>query len=195
MKKLLIYSAVFLMLNACIPSIHPLYTEEDIYLDDRILGNWVTNGEEGQSWEFIRASEIKSGYFDDMPREKTARLYFTEQGERQGFDVRMLDLGGNTYFDISPNVINSDNSMLVTHLFPVHTFSKVEITDDQIKIRQFNEDWLAELIEQNKIRIKHEKTSDGDIILTASTRSLQKFIEKYGDDPEAYYEAVVLKRG
>jgi hypothetical protein len=47
------------------------------------------------------------------------------------------------------------------------------------------------LLDENKIRIRHEKIYDSDIdmnsyLLTASTEELQKFIIKYGNDPLAF---------
>jgi hypothetical protein len=48
-------------------------------------------------------------------------------------------------------------------------------------------DWLNELFEQNRIRIKHEKVYAFDYdrhVLTAPTDELQKFIKKYANDPK-----------
>ena len=60
------------------------------------------------------------------------------------------------------------------HLFPVHTFAKVNI-------------------EQNKIKISHEKSGQ-NIILTASTGELQKFVVKYGSDEDAFFDPIILNR-
>jgi hypothetical protein len=64
----------------------------------------------------------------------------------------------------------------------------------------YGEDWLEELFEQNRIRIKHETvTSPGydRQVLTASTDELQKFIRKYANDPKTVeeIEAIFAKGG
>lgn len=72
--------------------------------------------------------------------------------------------------------------------------ARIHITSSkQLSIEWLNEEWLAELFEQNKIRIQHEVVYDGEVkddnkmyILTASTDELQKFILKYGSDPNAF---------
>jgi len=52
----------------------------------------------------------------------------------------------------------------------------------------YGEEWLTDLFEQNRIRIKHETVQVApDMprhILTASTNELQKFITKYADNPK-----------
>ena len=56
----------------------------------------------------------------------------------------------------------------------------------------WSEAWLADLLKNNKIRISHEtihkKYQDDSYILTASTDELQKFLIKYGNDPNAFVD-------
>jgi hypothetical protein len=63
----------------------------------------------------------------------------------------------------------------------------VQYNSDSILIYWFSEEWLTELFEMNRIRIKHESievSSDySRHVLTASTEELQKFIRKYANDP------------
>ena len=43
---------------------------------------------------------------------------------------------------------------------------------DRFELSQLDGDFLENLIEQKKIRIRHEKDNDGNIIITASTEEL-----------------------
>ena len=42
------------------------------------------------------------------------------------------------------------------------------------------------LIEEKKIRISHETDAEDDMTITASTKELQQYLLKYGDEPSAY---------
>ncbi|MDX1941443.1 MAG: hypothetical protein SFU99_12875, partial [Saprospiraceae bacterium] len=75
-----------------------------------------------------------------------------------------------------------------------HSFARVEFKNRQVIIRFFDYDFLKTLFEQQKIRLKHERLSNDNIVLTAPTEELQKFVLKYADEPKAYQEALVLKR-
>ncbi len=77
------------------------------------------------------------------------------------------------------------------HLVPAHTFAKVEISKDTIKIFQFDIEHLEDLLENGKIRIRHVRP-DKDIILTATTEELQEFFIKYAEDEEAYTDPIIL---
>ena len=73
------------------------------------------------------------------------------------------------------------------HHIPVHTLARVQYNSDSILLYWFAEEWLTELFEENRIRIKHETVESGDYarhVLTASTDDLQKFIKKYVNGPK-----------
>jgi hypothetical protein len=93
------------------------------------------------------------------------------------------------------------------HLAPMHSIAVVEsISENEVKIKWFDETWLEKMFSANKIRIRHEKVMDLDLkpdedegmyLLTASTDELQKFIIKYRDEALASTENQVslnLKR-
>lgn len=57
-------------MSGCIPSLHPLYTEETRTIDDRIIGNWVdqedyiTNSPYAKKWDFERFTNYEYRYKD-----------------------------------------------------------------------------------------------------------------------------------
>ena len=83
---------------------------------------------------------------------------------------------------------------------------RVDLSPGKMVIQWYNEEWLIGLFRQNKIRIAHEKIpyvdgksdeSNFQVILTASTDDLQKFMLKYMDDPNAFkndYSVVLRKK-
>jgi hypothetical protein len=75
------------------------------------------------------------------------------------------------------------NELANYHLMGMHSLVKVEFTEDygKVNLKYFGEKKLSELINSNKIKIKHEKTGHNETgyLLTASSIELQKFIKKY----------------
>lgn len=130
-------------------------------------------------------------------------------GHLAAFDVHVVKLGSHYFMDFYPTNMpdknNSDlignvtgfpekmNSFLEIHLLAVHTFAKVELSGKSLKISMFDPDFLKNMLENQQIRIKHEKSEDG-YLLTASPTDLQKFAEKYAEVDEAFLdEPLMLK--
>jgi len=179
---------LLLLLVSCIPSVHPLYSDEVLLRNPLISGIW--SEEESDRWKF---EEDQDGY------------YLTQyDGKNYGyFEVHLVQLGNNYYFDFYPDHLDKSftinqksvlNDMLSWHLLPVHTFAKVRIDEDKIEIMMFDPEWLDDLLDKRMIRIKHESHQDDGHLITASTDELQKFVIKYGDLEEAYNDPIILHR-
>ena len=202
-KKLILFCFILLILvSSCIPSLHPLYTKKDLILDNTIVGTWISKGSKKDQSVWIIKKYIDShspGPKDINPHDfgdKLYRLKNIQSGDTIGFDLYLIKLDKYFYFDFYPHDYQSVNEMRNMHLFPVHTFAKVNIEKNRIVIRQFDMDFFQNLIEQNKIKISHEN-SGRNIVLTAPTEELQKFVIKYADDEDAFDDplAVNAKEG
>ena len=195
MKKisLIITILIFLFLGSCIPSLFPLYFEKDLITNENLVGTWKEDGSLN-TWAFY-PDEDKKSY----------NLWFLEKDNnnvddgRPGilgiFETHLFKLGNNYFFDFYPGenqeLEKEINSLMAFHLVPAHTFAKVEISKDTIKIFQFDIEHLEDLLENGKIRIRHVRP-DKDIILTATTEELQEFFIKYAEDEEAYTDPIIL---
>jgi len=195
MKKvsLIITITVLLFLGSCIPSLFPLYFEKDLITNENLVGTWKEDGSLN-TWAFY-PDEDKKSY----------NLWFLEKDNnnvddgRPGtlgiFETHLFKLGNNYFFDFYPGenqeLEKEINSLMAFHLVPTHTFAKVEISKDTIKIFQFDIEHLEDLLENGKIRIRHVRP-DKDIILTATTEELQEFFIKYAEDDEAYTDPIIL---
>ncbi|MFK8104927.1 MAG: hypothetical protein AB8G15_20580 [Saprospiraceae bacterium] len=181
--------AVFL-LQGCIPSLHPLYTAKDLVTHKALAQQSYVGG--NCEWEF-----------KTIEGEKAYQLIHTENSKVAHFKVHLVKLDEYLFFDfypiskvseadpISPPQIPKGNTFSEMHVVPVHSFAKAEFVEGNIVIQQFDADWLEKLFKERRIRIKHERTEKG-IVLTASTKELQKFILKYAEEDKAYTEAIVL---
>ncbi len=215
--KIAVIFLVLLFIQSCIPSIHPLWTQDKLVFEELLLGEWMQEETDMEhTWNFSGGFNEKENMVEEYD------LIYKEDKSEAKLEIHLVKLGDHLFFDIFPDEVgtlkfedktlglttnlsgmfNDDsegpeillNSLYFQHMLPVHTFAKVEIEKDEVKIFQFDPDRLEKLFEQRKIRIKHEETSDGQFILTASTEDLQKFFEKYADDPKAYLEPIILHR-
>ena len=73
------------------------------------------------------------------------------------------------------------NDLTAQHLIKTHSVCLVEYQEDKIvKFKWIDEDVVKDLITNNNLKIKHEKIGiDDDLILTASSQELYRFLEKF----------------
>ncbi len=187
-KHALFVTGIFvLFLAGCIPSIHPLYHEEDIVFKPELLGSWI---EDDARWVFGQRGE--NGYIlKYYEKENTVN----ENATVSDFEITLVKLGANYYLDFYPgeNDQLDLSSLLISTLLPVHIFARIDFLDEKVEIRFFDRDWLEELLNENRIRIAHEKTPDY-FVLTASTEELQKFVIKYSNVEDAFVKPSLLER-
>lgn len=210
-----------LLLSGCfLKSVHPLVTTNSAIVVDELEGVWET---EDQRWTFIRnprqtpelavsgsnfigqialETDSSSTVFED---ENLYLIIFENKQDLKADTTLFIgyigEFAGNTFLDLSllePNL--GENSFKSSHLFGVHTFSRISVKENLVSLYFFKESWVRKLIMGNRIRIKHERISNSvtdssdDILITASTKELQEFIIKYGHDSEPFDDPIGLKR-
>lgn len=187
-KLALIASTIFLVfLAGCIPSIHPLYHEEDIVFKPELLGSWQ---QDDAKWVFEQSGE--NGYLLKFYEDNNL---INENQTYSDFDVTLVKLGEKYYLDLYPgdNDQIEFSTLLLSTLLPVHAFAKIDFIEEGIEISFLSRDWLEELLNENPKIIAHEKTPDS-FVLTASTDELQEFFISYSNVEEAFYESSILSR-
>lgn len=169
-----------LLLPGCIPSLHPLYTKEDSVFEPQLLGPWVQDDGKNQ-WTFTKEGE------------KAYSVVYTEDGNPAKFDGHLVKLGNALFLDLFPKDPPIKNHFYGMHLVPAHTFLKLTLHQDQLRMAAMNPDWLSKKMEAGEVTIKHEKI-EGAVVLTASTGELQEFVGMYADDREAFGEGGLFHR-
>ena len=108
--------------------------------------------------------------------------------------VNLTEIGNDIYMDFYPYTLKDERvrGRFGSNFINGHTFAKVEIDEGKISVKPLNYDYMTKLIQERRIRLKHEKLGDNDIILTASTEELRAFLKKYGDDERLFEEAEEL---
>ncbi len=120
--------------------------------------------------------------------EKSYRMtVIDEKGKKEAYVANLVEIGTDIFMDLYP-IKEFDSKNISDNFFPVHTFYKVEVTEDKFTMIHFDLEKLNDLFESNLIRLRHENV-EGTILITAQPKELQKFLDKYADD-ESVFDAV-----
>lgn len=173
MNKTTIVTAlgIALLIASCVQSLHPLYTDKDVVFEPKLIGTW--KGESDNLWIFLKHGE------------KSYELVYTEKGSPAKFAANLVKLGQVYFLDLFPESPDLKNDLQQAHLLNVHTFSRVWLEDDTLRLAMLEHDWLKTMIESKKVRIKHELLGD-QIVLTAPTKELQQFVVRHANDKGAF---------
>ncbi|HKJ78545.1 MAG TPA: hypothetical protein VKA10_03375 [Prolixibacteraceae bacterium] len=178
-------------------SFYPLYTEKDLFPNNILTGTWIDD--DGTEWKFEhvhKGSKIptnidSTSYFLQL-KYKDETIY-----RESKFRVHVVKLGGIYFLDFYlEDFMGDDIELESLHIIPVHTFAKLVFTENQLHINWFDQNWLEDLIKENRIRIHHENNGDF-ILLTAKPAELQKFVAKYVNSEEAFkdgMEAILIRK-
>ncbi len=191
MKRILTYTVItgLLLMSSClVSSLHPFYKAEDKIYDPAMIGSWVDS--DSCIWT-IEKNMVSDGFMEPEYHDKTYRLtYYEEEGLIGRFIGTLFELKGIKYVDFypDPNEDHCASGLTDMHHFPTHTLARVQLDRDILMFYWYGDEWLNELFEQNRIRIKHETVDISKDyerhLLTAPTEDLQKFIIKYANNPK-----------
>ena len=178
------------VLVGCVPSWNPFYTEKDLVFDPALVGTWTpidASESSKETWAFTLASD------------KLYQLKQTDTGGRTAvFDVRLFLLKGQRYVDLYPTKVEGDRGEMNTwagfSLVPAHLLMKLEQVEPSLKLAATNPDWMQRYLKRNPTAIAHQVVGDGNIVLTACTADLQKFILAHRNDEDFFGGALELKR-
>ena len=188
-RNLISLAIIALFFSGCVVySFYPIYTKKDLFANEILTGKWIDD--DGTQWTFKHDYHGK-----EIPENIDSTSYILNLMDKDSaqskFSVHIIKLGGHYFLDfyLEDFLDDSDLDLASFHIIPVHTFAKLEVTENQLQINWFDQDWLEDLIEENKIRIHHEKNDDF-ILLTAKPGELQKFITKYVNSEEAFKDGL-----
>ena len=128
---------------------------------------------------------------EDLPYYVLMHQESEDENSKAYMKVEMTKIDGILYMDVYPLDIAYTGWRFASNYIGGHTFAKVEFSGGRMTISAFDGSFIENLIENKKIRLKHEVV-DGDIILTASTEELRAFITKYGKKEELFDDSEEL---
>jgi len=193
MKKPLLPVALAALgvMTGCLPtSINPLYTDKDLAFDPALAGVWSDKDDSKETWTFEKAGE------------KSYKFLYTESDGKAGqFEARLLKIGDTRFLDFFPDESGiaemNRSDFYKIHLVRTHSFLKVSQIEPTLQMTPLDLKWLREFLGKNPQAIRHEKIGDGDdaqIVLTASTAELQKFVLTHLKTEGAFGDPINLKR-
>lgn len=197
--KIIVYFVLMAVsMSGClVKSLHPFYTDKDVLYKPEILGSWTSGdsakGEDFARWEIKRHMVFNGIMKDDKPGTGYDIVYTDKKGTYK-FLATLFSLDNQLYLDFYLSEMDA-SGLAVGHLVMAHTLARVKIEKARVTISWYNEEWIMKLFNENRIRIAHERVPNNvdvkdpanyEVVLTAPTSELQKFILKYGNDPEAF---------
>jgi hypothetical protein len=199
MKKvsvILAFTFLIIFLSGCLTTLHPIFTEKDLAYDPKFIGTWNTENQGNKGKVVI--SNLATENSLEFPGNISAikqKGYFISYQDSTGktseqYIAFLARIGKHLYFDYYPTDKKEDRKLdefFGVHFVKMHTSYRVDISKDgSFELTQLDEGYVRKLIDEKKIRISHEIDADDNTVITASTKELQQYLLKYGDEPSAY---------
>ena len=208
MKKIVLTTAFALLLiflSSCLTTLHPIFTEKDLAYDPKLIGTWNTENEGKKGKVIINNLATENsvelpGNISAIKQQGYFIIYQDENGKVSDQYIAFLArIGKHLYFDYYPAEKKEDRKLdefFGIHFVRMHTSYRVEILKDgSFELSQLDGSYVKSLIDEKKIRISHETDADDNTVITASTKELQQYLLKYGDEPSAYRsEKTIFKK-
>ena len=179
--KPLFFSAL-LIAAGCVPSLHPIYTADDVVFDEALLGTWA-DPDSDETWAFSRSETKDNAY----------RLVYTEEDGSGAFLTHLVKIGDELFLDLFPEEPTLEaNDFYKAHLMLAHTFLHVRQIKPKLQLAYLDPEWVEEHLSQHPTALKHEIVAlpkDQRIVFTASTDDLQAFHVKHLKTDGAYDDA------
>ena len=186
--KTLLALALLVSLVACdpVPSLYPLFKEDEVVFEPELLGEWGPeadrfneDGEDARvAFKFEKSGDraYKLTMFDDKP------------GSRSVYEVHLARLGGYLFLDavLQGQYVNDNRVEVAPVIVPAHLFGRIEFDHDTLRIAMLDDEWLAKAIEDGRVQLRHEKVGGDILFLIAPTADLQEFAMHYATDEEAF---------
>jgi len=169
------------VLGGCLPSLHPLYTDETLAFEEKLIGKWLEDGGD-DIWEFKKAGEKKY----------EMRVF---DGKEGWFEAHLINLEGMMFLDIFPDckTLEDMQDFYKIHILPAHTFMKVDQIEPNLQLRMMNPEEVSAMLKDDPNLLKHEFVDD-NIILTAAPQKLQEFVVKYANAEDVFGDASDMTR-
>jgi hypothetical protein len=187
-RNLITVTIAALLLSGCIPSVNPFYTDKDVVFDGRLLGEWQMkeSSDEPQFWKFEKGDD------------KAYKLTVTEKDNKRGeFNAHLFKLKQDFFLDLIPGnceYATNQADLVAFAMFPGHLLVRVSQLEPELKLAFCDFEWLQKHLEANPKALAHQVQQKDPILLTATTRDLQRFVLKHLGEGELFDKPGTLVR-
>jgi len=165
-----------------VPSLHPLYTTDDVAFDSALVGKWAEEDSQ-EIWDFRQ-------YGDHAYR----LTYTNDKGLPGLFDVHLVELGGQRFLDLCPVRDDSDvNEIYEMHLLPMHSFMHLKQIEPVLQMAILEPDSVEAFLGDHPDAVPND-TVDKMLILTASTDELRRFVPAHVTEEPLFGDYSALKK-
>ena len=189
---------------SCATTLHPIVTEENIIVDNRLYGNWKTDTTTVMIENYLKSSLNTSSYpgeTDELLNPKTAKekrlsafaskLYtisYWNKGYNYVLTGQLTKINGQLYMDLEAEDIKSEEDVHGSYNYKkAHLIAKLDVVNNSLKFQFMDGQKIKDLVLSGRVKLKHEYEKLFDtFVITASTRDLRLFLEKYGKDQSLY---------
>ncbi|MGB7068717.1 MAG: hypothetical protein WBD22_04430 [Pyrinomonadaceae bacterium] len=175
-------SVLFFLQASCVQSLNPLYTEQDLTFDDKLIGVW---GETDtlETWDFSKSSKLEY------------KLVQTDENGRKGeFSARLVNVKGEMFLDIVPiktGFIQSD--FYKDNLVATHTFAHIKVMGPTVYVSLIESGWLNKTVASDSGAIRHVKIAD-ETLITSGPKEIQNFLVENLKTKGAFSKPLELTR-
>jgi hypothetical protein len=173
---------LILLLSSCGPveSQNSLFAPKDVIFDSKLIGTWV---EESDS-EVVTFERSNGQTYKIVYREKADREPITLEAQLGRISgLRFLDISGPPGQDSAASAQGRG----------AHMFFRVWRKGNSLRLAGLDSDWVAQMLTSGKATLDYHRV-DKEIVLTAPTADLQRFIVKYANDKEAFPDPMTFHR-
>ncbi|HUD99360.1 MAG TPA: hypothetical protein VMR62_07270 [Bryobacteraceae bacterium] len=164
----LIFAAAAALLIGCAPavSIHPLYTPQDLVADSSLEGQWAAS--DGEFWQVQRSGD---GY--------AVTVFHAGETSAEAFNIHLLRLKDTEFADATSK---SNPSLGITG----HLLARISLQGDDLRVALLDDDWMKKAVKSGQAPQSITGEENGQIILTAPTGDLQRFVLQHAADADAW---------
>lgn len=189
MQWLLLVLCVGGLVGCYVPSIHPLYTKQDVIFNPDLVGQWLESEKGKSQWVFAKKEE------------KSYALRITQEDKKVfAFTAHLLKVGAYHYLDLFPDTEDQTNDdFLLKNMLPTHSFLRIKQFTPTLDVEVMNAEWLTDFVKKNPEAIKHEQMLVGDknetlTVLTAQPKMLQDFLIQHEKAEKVWNKLTSLKK-
>lgn len=179
-RNLIAVVGAAVLLAACIPSVNPFYTDKDVVYDQRLIGEWQEKAETNNPERWTFEQSTNKGY----------KLTVVEHGKTGEFTAHLFKLKQEQFLDLIPSkceFATNQADLVNFSVFAGHLIARVPQIEPELKLAFCDFDWLEKYLAKNPGALAYH-TEEKNMILTADTRDLQKFVLKHMGTNELFQE-------
>ena len=208
--KFLLFIYINIGLSSCLTTLHPFVSNdpaECIPVKASLLGKWQLDSLELNVERFLTSSlrveedRVKEALAYSPRKSVTQKmdsLYFTRlymasyrrNGSVYAYQCALTEIGGELFIELIPHNVSSPAYEMDPDYYNFqnsHIIARLTTGMNSMHLEFIDGDWIRTQIQMGNMKIKHEyEPLFESFLITAGTRELRAFMEKYGKDRRLY---------